>query len=83
MSLGGLRYTRGREDEVSTATEGQTGPVVNAVENATSLKPQKGTLSLVEPGGCELWELGDGRSAERGREQHTSNALGGSGNTSN
>ena len=44
MTLGRLRYTRGRGDAVSTATESQTAAVMNAVWIS----------SLVNPGGCEL-----------------------------
>ena len=42
MTLERLRYTRGRGDAVSTATEGQTAAVMNAVWKS----------SLVNPGGC-------------------------------
>ena len=89
MTLWRLRHTRGRGDAFSTTSEGQSAAavnaVVNAVVNATWLKPRVGTLSLADPGGCELAELGDGRLAERGRGQHASTALDGrqSGDTSN
>ena len=85
MTLRRLRYTRGRGDAVSTASEGQSAAAVNAVVNATWLKPRVETLSLADPGGCELAELGGGRLAERGRGQHISTALNGrrSGDTSN
>ena len=52
MTLG--RYIRGREDPVSTASEGQTAAVVNAVVNATWSKPWNGTPSLADPAGCEM-----------------------------
>ena len=66
MTLRRLRYTRGRGDAVSTASEGQLAAAVNAVVNATWLKPRVGTLSLADPGGCGLAELGDGRLPESG-----------------
>ena len=77
MTLRRLRHTRGRGDAVSTASEGQSAAAVNAVVDATWLKPRVGTLSLADPGGCELAELGDGHLAERGRAQHASIALNG------
>ena len=85
MALRRLRYTRERGEAVSTASEGQSAAAVNAVVNATWLKPRVRKLSQADPGGCELAELGDGRSAERGRGQHASIALHGrqSGVTSN
>ena len=91
MTLGRLRYIRRHGDAVPTANEGQTA-VVNAVRRSQPteldknvLKLWSGISSLAIPGGSERRELGDGRFAERGREQHTSNALveRGSGNTSN
>ena len=41
--------------------------------------------NLADPGGCELWELVDGRLAKGGQEPHASNARveHGSGDTSN
>ena len=91
MTLGRLRHTRGHGDAVSTANEGQTA-AVNAVRRSQPIKLDKNVLklwsrisSLVNPSGIERRELGDGRLTERGRAQHTSNALveRGSGNTSN
>ena len=91
MTLERLRCTRGHEDAVSTVNEGQTA-TVNAVRRSQPIELDKNVLklwiwtpSLANPGGSERRELGDGRLAERGREQHTSNALveRGSGNTSN
>ena len=91
MILGRLRYTRGHGDAVSTVNEGQTA-AVNAVRRSQPialdkivLKLWSGISSLADPGGSERRELGDGRLAERGREQHTSNVLveRGFGNTSN
>ena len=76
MTLGRLRYTRGREEAVSMASEGQIAAMVNVVENASWLKPLVGTFSLTDPGGYELKKLGDGRWAQRG-DQHASIALDG------
>ena len=50
--------------------EGQIAVMVNAVENATCLKPLVGTFSLGDPGGYELKMFDDGRWAQRGGEQH-------------
>ena len=85
MTVRRLRYTRERGEAVSTASEGQSAAAVNAVVNATWWKPRVGTLSLADPGGCELSKLGDGRLAEMGRGQRASIALDGrqSGHTSN
>ena len=71
MTLVGLRYTRGRGNAVSTASEGQLAAVVNAVKNTIWLEPRVGT-SLADPGGFELEELGSGRWAQRGGEKHIS-----------
>ena len=48
------------------------------------LEKMEGVSSLANPGESERRELSDGRLAERGREQHTSDALveRGSGNAS-
>ena len=75
MTLRRLRYTRGREEAVSMAGEGQIAAMVNAVENETWLKPLVGTFSLTDPGGYELEKLDDGRWAQRGGEQHASVTL--------
>ena len=85
MTVRRLRYTRERGEAVSTASEGQSAAAVNAVVNATWLKPRVGTLSQADPGGCEASKLGDGRLAEMGRGQRASIALDGrqSGHTSN
>ena len=72
------------------ANEGQTA-VVNEVRRSQPIEHHKNVLrlwsgisSLANRGGSERRELGDGRLAERGQYQHTSNALvgRGSGNTS-
>ena len=88
MTLGRLRYTRGHGDAVLTASEGQTA-AVNVVRSSQPIQLDKNVLKLWSgisswhPGGSERRELGDGRLAERSREQHISNALVERGNTSN
>ena len=84
MTLGRLRYTRGRGNAVSTAEEGQSAAVTSAVVNATWSKPRVGT-SLANPGGFQLEEIGSGRWAQRGGEKHMSITLDGrrSGDTPN
>ena len=64
MTLGRLRYTRGREEAVSMAGVGKIAAMVNEVENATWLKPLVGTFSLTDPCGYELEKLDDGRWAQ-------------------
>ena len=71
MTLVGLRYTRGRGNAVSTASEGQLAAVVNAVENMIWLEPRVGT-SLADPSGFDLEELGSGHWAQRDDEKHIS-----------
>ena len=75
MTLKRLCYTRGRGEAVSMAGEGQIVAMVNAVENATWLKPRVGTFSLTDSGGYELEKLEDGRWPQRGGEQQASVAL--------
>ena len=53
MTLGRLRYTRGREQADSMAGECQIAAMVNAVENATWLNPLVGTFSLTDSSGYE------------------------------
>ena len=85
MTLVRLRYTRGRGNAVSTASEAQSAAVVNVVANTKWLKPRNERPNLGDPSGCELAELGEGHLAERGRGQHASIALDGrqSGDMSN
>ena len=75
MTLMRLRYTRGRGNAVSTASEGQSAAVLNAVVITTWLKPRSERPNLWDPGGCELAELGEGCFVERDRGQHASIAL--------
>ena len=81
MSLGRLRFARGRGDAVLAANEGRT-TTVNAVRRTRRARPTEldekvlrlwgDTSRLADPGGQRA--LRDGRLAERGQDQHTSDA---------
>ena len=84
ISLGRLRFASGRGDAVLAANEGRTA-AVNAVRRtrpARSTELDENFLrlwgdisSLADPGGRERQRaLRDGRLAERGQDQHTSDA---------
>ena len=83
MSLGRLR-SRGRGDAVLAANEGRTAAVkaVRRTRRARSTELEENVLrhwgdisSLADPGGRERQRaLRDGRLAERGQDQHTSDA---------
>ena len=84
MSLGRLRFARGRGDAVLAANEGRTAAVnaVRRTRRARSTELDENFLklwgdisSLADPGGRERQRaLRDGRLAERGQDQHTSDA---------
>ena len=84
MSLGRLRFARGRGDAVLAANEGRTAAVnaVRRTRRARSTELDENVLrlwgdisSLADPGGRERQRaLRDGRLAERGQDQHTSDA---------
>ena len=84
MSLGRLRFARGRGDAVLAANEGRTATVnaVRRTRRARSTELDENVLrlwgdisSLADPGGRERQRaLRDGRLAERGQDQHTSDA---------
>ena len=83
-SLGRLRFARGLGDAVLAANEGRTGAVnaVRRTRRAGSTELDENVLklwgdisSLADPGGREHQRaLRDGRLAERGQNQHTSDA---------
>ena len=80
----GLRLTRGRGDAVLAANEGRTAAVnaVRRTRRARSTELDENVLrlwgdisSLADPGGRERQRaLRDGRLAESGQDQHTSDA---------
>ena len=84
MSLGRLRFARGRGDAVLAANEGRTAAVnaVRRTRRARSTELDENVLrlwgdisSLADPGGRERQRaLRDGRLAERSQDQHTSDA---------
>ena len=84
MSLGRLRFARGRGDAVLAANEGRTAAVnaVRRTKRARSTELDGNVLrlwgdisSLADPCGRERQRaLRDGRLAKRGQDQHTSDA---------
>ena len=80
MSLGRLRFARGRGDAVLAASEGRNA--VRRTRRARSTELDENVLrlwgdisSLADPGGRERQRaLRDGRLVERGQDQHTSDA---------